>query len=346
MNRRAGSLVYICFYCKNVADDENELRSHWQSQHSGNEPQPFRFYAIEVLVCLCGQAGTWQELIEHHSHSHPEDVFALLNGIDKTRCALCAFKGRTMKIHFRTKHLIMSQWNRLHVSPENLHKLFAMNVMDINPNKTSHLNFICCNQHFHHNDFLIHTQSHIIPCSVCVNHSELGVHNMLSHMREFHENFNLMKYLYHFRNDLKMKFLVTRVVFQNGVVLRNRNLLKTKYDHFQDFMDTVDEWMEILKLEYEMDKKNDYILKVVVPYMEGEDVKMIFANLRRSVDVQIDSTHILRINRTKSKRAIEVEFRKAHVKKRFKEHVEGKCIGVRDLTNQPIHSNSLVQFEF
>ncbi|XP_055302510.1 uncharacterized protein LOC129568537 isoform X2 [Sitodiplosis mosellana] len=115
---QAGSLVYHCFYCKDANEptlfhSENDLYSHWLSAHNSSRTQPFQFYAVETVICYrCGEVGTFEELTNHYSQRHRDEVFVILRkGAEK--CALCDYGGKWMNIHFKAEHRIQSKPKRL-----------------------------------------------------------------------------------------------------------------------------------------------------------------------------------------------------------------------------------------
>lgn len=287
-------------------NNTNDVNQHRLSEHG---TQSFKFYAVETVICYhCDKVGTFEELKDHHSQMHPDEVFVILSGTDKNKCALCDYDGKLKNIHFKVRHSTLysaaSVFNPVQMSIGNLQHLGISNI-DY---------FICCQKHINPLDLLEHVQQHENTCPSCAHYKSKDLFDLLVHLREAHNDHKYDLYLENYKKSLKNKFYEVQAIFANGLVLFNCNLAGTKYDRITEFIVRINEWLNVLKLKFERLIQNMHILKVIMPYIEGENIKMILGNLRRVLGVQTSVGDILRVQRAQSNGAILIECRNAKFK--------------------------------
>lgn len=340
-------MVYHCFYCKienksKVFYKKTEAQNHWFIEH--NQTQRFQFYAGETAICCCcGEVGTFEELTTHHSQMHPNEVFVILNGANKETCALCNYHGKQMNIHSKVMHRDQSVFNPVRMSIASLQQLhITINEIE---------NFYCCQQLIDPSDLLKHMQNHGRLCSICNNYETIDMVDMLMHIRSVHSEDKIDPHLKTFRKKLKKEFYNTAIIFANGVVLFNCNLIGTEFDVIEDFDGFVGDWIQNLKSDFQKEIEKECILKVIIPYIDGENIKMIFGNLCRMLGVQINHSDIVKIERTASKRDLSIECRSPDVKKDLMKRSSTTRISVSDLIDSastymfPPNMNFSVTFE-
>lgn len=94
--------------------------------------------------------------------------------------------------------------------------------------------------------------------------------------------------------------------------------------------------------------KKKHLIKMIVPYVPTENIKTIFANLLRQLD--INSRGFSNLKRSDSKRAIFVECDSAKLKQHFEEQESAKSIFASHLTDSvssyDIPSGMPIRFEY
>lgn len=241
------------------------------------------------------------------------------------------------------KRSIQSPWN-LFISHENLSKLLAGNE-----NKESH--FICCRQNVTKNNLLEHIQKHSVPCNLCKQFESDELIKMLTHLREIHKIDDFPTVLKEFQEMVVKKIRQSYFVYKNGLVLRYQSLHGTQYDPIPSIDQAIEDWIGNLKKEFMQVLRNEYVFKVITPYVYGEDIKMIFLNLRERLGIEIHGgkSEFVKIDRSSSKRSIVVECRTAETKNMFKKKSKRTVFATELMSsgyNLPIDCNIPIKFEF
>lgn len=325
---KASKVVYYCYYCRDqVFDKQDCVQNHWTSLHQYNDLQPFRFYACEVVTCYqCNHTGSWNNVIDHHTEVHPNEVFAAVSGNNRKSCSLCNYKG-LMNIHFKKKHReIPSGFSINRMLPNNLQNLLQIN--DANTKRDRKYDFLCCSERITHEYLLEHLQQHENICSICKSFKTTDIVGFLFHVREEHGDKNADAYLSTFQQKLKMLFENIEMVYENGLILSHSNLAGTIYDLTSEYNASVKAWLEWIKEEFEAEKEKKYTLKIGIPHLVGEDVNILLGNLYGML--RIIRPEILKIMRIDSK-TISVEFLFARDKDRIMKFVQRMPFATFDL---------------
>lgn len=231
---------------------------------------PFRFYVTEPMVCYrCGVMSTFSGLKTHFATEHPNESIVLHHHSNRKKCALCPYTGDLMAQHFENEHKLIVQsdvFNPICLTEECLNRLIAVNIhkktkcihcddafetdaelrvhltrshptmKQESQNRFADQNVVvyvdCCQVKLTPINYLNHFLGHIMNfnCSSCpftaqtisdiVCH-EAHIHNRIDTVMERCAMYLDLARLHHFR---------TKILFGNGLVLINQNLLHTKYD--------------------------------------------------------------------------------------------------------------------
>lgn len=250
------SLVYSCYNCKlenkpTIFHNKIEVDNHWYSEHVLSTAMSAQFYATERASCYrCDEVGTFDQLFDHHSRMHTDELFVIVRTTDKTKCALCSYGGKFMNIHFKATHSNQTDFNPIRISVESLREL---HVAD---NTNTMEKFICCQQIIELIDLIDHVQhAHVQhSCSKCGKYKTKDLVHMLLHLRD-HGDCEIEPYLAEFKKSLQTQFYGTELLFSDGLVLFNYNLIGTKYDVIHDFNFCVDAWINKLKMVYHQENE-------------------------------------------------------------------------------------------
>lgn len=311
-------------------------------QHKKEQSKPFRFLVEEMASCYhCAFFGLWPELNMHHHQSHQSLQFGITNGNDRARCAFCEYRGQNMPGHINKDHSglfhpskreILERSNGfIQISVTNLRKLFSPNKHNVAVKFFCETNYLPTE--VTENDVLRHLQEHGIEC-FC-KYKTRSFFDSLTHKRAVHGYNDIEKDQINFTHYLMNQFNNMKVLFKNGLVLSNSNLIDKNLIHFTDFHNDVRNFMATLKLQFQNEISMKYCFGIVICYVPGENVNMIFDNLCQRLGIQINRYDIINIERNESKRAIVVECRHAYTKQQI------RAIA----TNEPILIQSLFYAE-
>lgn len=217
-------------------------------KHGKNRTQPLRYYAHETVICYhCDYTGTWKRVVDHHSKAHPNDSLVVSNGSDRKTCALCTFRG-SLGIHFKQIHKTIPKG----LNPLQITTSIILQKLKNCPN----FSYICCGKFINRECILEHMQQHGNTCTMCNDFETKDIVRLWMHKKEAHGKTNIEFQFLRFEKSLKEEFLQTEVVFENGLVLTNRNLIGTPHNLAHEFAEAVKSWIEILKVELEKEKRN------------------------------------------------------------------------------------------
>lgn len=283
-------LLFTCVHCDAVGDVDNcwstvkDVHLHWRSSHP---TKPFQFSAALLMSChYCNFFSTFHGLKEHHEKKHPQKEFVLSDLIDQNRCAICEYVGDGLVGHFKSKHELTVQINRLNpisLSNEIINKLTGINInrkrecghcqnifeteADIKMHHQIEHNGLemssqkvfdkesfyvvtgCCQSTLEPHELLDHFEHHkfSVLCSKC--HFETSeLYEFINHQINEHELTKDADFLY--KRFLFNRFWKTLLVFGNGLVLNKSNLVKTDFDDSKAFQDLVESMLKEQKEKY------------------------------------------------------------------------------------------------
>lgn len=249
-----------------------DVYMHWQLSHVISKP--FRFYVAQTAVCQFGDAiGTYRELMKHQQQAHPSDIPAVVCYDDPKKCGICLKSVDVMHEHFEMEHKAITKkglFNPMRMSDASLDELMKIgihkkrqcghcdaifeteNEIDIH-HSIGHENmekisipyidngnpFLICGYCHHKIDrehYLMHIKSHpyVFKCWNCLYESK-DLIDLVLHDQKMHERSTLDYHCSVFPDWLNGFFNNTKMVFPNGLVLRNYNLIGTKYDDSKMF---------------------------------------------------------------------------------------------------------------
>lgn len=268
-----------------------EIYEHWMAEHSTvSNTKWFQFYACKTLQCnFCSETGTFHAL-KVHAKKHAETEIPVVVAKRRHRqCGLCSFVGFEMIEHFESSHRPALQCNIFNPARMSVDLIRALRSIDIHEKrKCGHCAKIFEHDHelqSHHDDkhfplellsekyydgvsafavcaecklnierreFFRHLRSHELDfkCSMCAfecrNLLDIVTHDKKIHgMNSF--NFHSSKFI----DRLRKCQLSSKIVFGNGFVLNNVNLVGTKYDESMDFVDYIEEFIQMQKEQYD-----------------------------------------------------------------------------------------------
>lgn len=253
--------------------------------------KPFQFYVAQTAVCQFGDAiGTFRELLKHHQQVHPNEMSAVVCHDDQKKCGICLKSVDAVRDHFEKEHKTIVKkklFNPMRLSDVGLDELIKIDVhskrqcghcdaifeteneIDIhysigheNQEKISRLVtdnrdpfLICgyCQHKVSRELYLSHIKSHpyVFKCYNCAYESK-NLIDLIFHDKKTHDRDTLDYHCTVFPDWLNGFFCSTKVVFPNGLVLRNYNLIGTKFDDSKMFDVFIDGLVELIKSKYEL----------------------------------------------------------------------------------------------
>lgn len=288
-------IKYSCVYCHHpnapLRSEIREIYAHWQSEHPS---QPFRFQAAQTAICHARDAaGTYRELLKHHQDKHPMEPFTLVSRMHRKKCGICDFNGDSLIEHFENVHKEF-MGNDGACDPIQLTESELNDLLDIDfeRNQCRHCNrsfptntelkchhssehfgmlkfatnsvndqYVCicvhCAKQIDRNAYLQHLVHHSYDytCSQCPFTTK-DLICLVAHDKQDHAVDSLNFCCLDFKNRLKKYFLESSIVFGNGMVLVNHNLLGTKFDESRAFEAYITTEIGLMKEQYQLLLKN------------------------------------------------------------------------------------------
>lgn len=258
----------------------DEVYDHWLSSHLNDSiSQPFQFHAVGRLRCYhCGKLDSFQKLVKHHKTRHTNKMFAVSDQENMKKCGICRFKDGNLIEHFKCTHeaeFSSKVFNPVLYLEERIIELLNINAenefhciecnetfpthaetychfailhagIDANPfiggqNNPAYLICGFCAKIVDVNQYLNHFKKHSynFPCTTCSYRSS-DLAELVFHQRTVHNSDTLDHHCSVFPDWLRNKNLNTKLVFNNGLVLKNCNVLGTKFDDSKLFNIFVD----------------------------------------------------------------------------------------------------------
>lgn len=267
------------------------MYQHWVTIHA-DDPKPFEFYAIALLICFhCDTIGIFHDLVKHHKEQHSDQQFTIIDRMDANKCGICQYKDGNLVNHFKTKHesaINLTCINPIAYSEQRIDELLSIKLhqnVDNEQNHPVHLICILCQKKVKPDAYLNHYNEHsyVFSCTRCIFRAndfvELIIHEKYKHNIDSVDDDCLI-----FLNWIKENFMETKLVFGNGLILQNWNVVETKFDErkqFDEFIgDFVQKKKEEAKLRLERDGINDTL--AAAPNIEAPPSNnlMINAELR------------------------------------------------------------------
>lgn len=259
-------MVYICFHCQKQVDNNKdhramtaepsntieEMKSHWESNHA---LKPFLYYAVGVGACFyCDYIDTFSQLQAHYQQKHAEHTFIVVDQRNRSKCGLChkIFSNTDMHTHFKSEHhsfYLYGTFSPICFTQKEIDWLIRWNLSGIveNPSKVQY--FICGHCSLQYNADTMSLKQHyeqdkfLFQCSNCV-YTTKRKHELFAHEKQTHNLSNVRtKHFEILKNRSHKYYLRTKLIFSNGLVLFNHNLLNTKFDDRNDFWPFVEHFV-------------------------------------------------------------------------------------------------------
>lgn len=302
-----------------------DIYQHWESMHK-SESKPFQFIPVQKLRCFhCDLTETFPELLTHHKEIHSSLSFAVVSLEDHKKCGICNTVTEELIDHFGVEHESIEQcelYNPVSLSNEILSSLLDSNNKHF-PCNYCHRSFetqpeiefhhtiehsdkekniitvtvpietylICgyCHQTIKNCDkYLNHMEDHRyeFKCSRCDFKTDKLI-ELVVHDKQQHRINSLNYRCLEFTEMLKKHFSQTKIIFQNGLILFNQNLLGTLLVNQKLLFDLfIEELMTIIKQKY----KNEHELIEVEE--NGNEARNEEENELESKSVEISSVKI------------------------------------------------------
>lgn len=277
---------------ESIGGSIDDVYKHWQTSHIINLPsKSFLFSVAPIGVCQFGDAiGTYRELLKHQHHSHPNESLAIVSVDDRKKCGICLKPSDSMIEHFEIEHKTLSRtevFNPMRMSDGQLDHLLSIEVhkkrqcghcdavfetdneIDIHheigheqlekiskpyvDSRSPYLVCAYCQVAVDRDEYLIHVKSHpyVFKCWKCTYQTKALV-DLVFHDKQMHERDTLDYHCAMFSEWIKSHFEKTKMIFPNGLVLRNYNLFGTTFDDSKLFGVFVDGLVALVKNKFEL----------------------------------------------------------------------------------------------
>lgn len=269
---------YFCAYClthENYSQTESfsgtidNVYEHWLAKHSNESiSQPFRFYAVPLVVCFhCECVGVYYDLVKHHAEKHLGHQFVVVKQRNNKKCGVCHFKDGNLLEHFQKEHkldsVLKAAFNPLRYSEERINDLLKIDMnnsrsdqskeVDVgNRNTPDHLICGYCLQKVDHTNLLKHFGEHKynFKCSQSqCTYQSADLSELICHEHSVHAIDNVKTHYKDFPNWMRAKFSNTDIVFHNGLSLKMYNVHGTKFDENKLFDVSIDTFLDLKKKE-------------------------------------------------------------------------------------------------
>lgn len=254
--------------------------------------KPFEFSAAQIGVCHHGDAiGTYRELLKHQRQTHSgSDSLIIVSYEDRSKCGICLKMPALMADHFEAEHKTNSpaEWfNPMRFSDRQLDELLTIDVhkrlkcgncdqifetdndfdihhsighegkpklsMPHDEHADSHLICGYCQNKIDRDAYISHIKSHpyVFKCWKC-SYQTNDLVNLVIHDKKLHERDTLAYHCHMFSEWLKSHFNKTKMVFPNGLAVKNFNLVGTKFDDSKVFGVYLDGFVELVRNKFEL----------------------------------------------------------------------------------------------
>lgn len=243
-------------------------------------------------------AGTYFELLRHHQIKHPNDPFTLLSRMHRKKCGICDFNGDLMIEHFESVHKeFMGKGTAGTCDPIPFTELEMEDLLEIDfaNNKCCHCpavfstsfelkdhysmdhigvpmntnmvvqSNVCvcshCNKEISRMEYLPHLTQHSydFKCSQCPFVTK-DLICLVAHDKRDHGLDSLNFCSSNFKKRLKSDFFNSSIVFGNGLILVNHNLIGTKFDESKEFEAFTTHVIDLMKEQYQLLMKNSKVV--------------------------------------------------------------------------------------
>lgn len=238
-------------------------------------------------------------MLKHQEEQHPQQTFIIIDQIDRQKCGICHYRQGDLAAHFKKHHdsiFPLKVFNPAHFTEEKLTELLAINVFKkyqcaecskmfdtmaevtdhfqvshdgkeaawsvVEKNRDTPVYLICgyCQMTVECNGYLNHFKEHSynFNCSKCTCQSQ-DLSQLIFH-EQIHHNIDTKTHHFTvFPDWVKNKFLNTKMVFFNGLVLKNYNVLRSKYDESKLFAVFTEGLLDLMKERLKQMIKNNEI---------------------------------------------------------------------------------------
>lgn len=259
-------------------DDIELIYGHWLSAHTDlPKAKPFQFYVTQLVAChFCDVLGTFSEVVEHQKTVHPNDGLIIANQSNRKNCSLCNHVGN-LNAHFEVAHnniLSNETSNPFRVTNEILkeilsidihqkcqcghcatifetvdelehhhsmeHSELAIDSKQIHDEKKADLQCGECNLKVNQDEYFRHLEDHSFQfkCSECEFRTKI-LTELTAHNERVHRNNVVIVRSEEFTQHLTDVHCKSKMIFSNGLVLTNFNLMGTKYDKSSEFAEVL-----------------------------------------------------------------------------------------------------------
>lgn len=288
------NLVYYCMYCRDgwKTGESNrrtyksiyKAHAHWHRTHANsNESKPFRFYAIEFVLCVhCKFIGSFDAVRQHTKAKHPNELLTISSVVDPNACALCQYVGDNLGQHIKSEHELVLRTdtvNPTRFNDETLKRLlnayvywkfkclYCEQIYESEESVKAHSEIEhlhvpmaytkctdddiklvagCCGATLELHEFLDHVAdpNHVVG-AVCsrCNFQTNDTFEFVNHQVQTHKMTKDASYLY--RRVMLTKFWATKVIFGNGLVVTKHNLLNTEWDDSTPFISLIEKLLAV-----------------------------------------------------------------------------------------------------
>lgn len=256
--------------------------------------KPFQFNVSEIAVCRFGDAiGTYNELVKHQQQVHSNEPLAIVDYHDRKKCGICLKTTDELIEHFQNEHKMLLQkkyFNPMQLSDAKLNELLKIDIhkkmqcghcdavfetedellihhsighgnkekISIQFVDKSNAYLICgyCQIKVNHDEYFTHFKQHpyVFKCWKCTYQSKDLV-ELVCHDKYVHNRNTLDYHCSMFPDWVKTHFINTKMVFSNGLVLRNYNLIGTNLDVSNIFDKFIAGLLEVIKDRFSLSIK-------------------------------------------------------------------------------------------
>lgn len=245
-----------CYYCQTIGNYFELLKHHKDCHHT--EPVVIVSQINCKKCALCSYVGSG--IIAHFDATHKLVLKTITNRLLRTAIAPHRLTNAALnqrlesKVHRKLKcghcSVTFDSDGEMRDHHNKCHSTTKLKIKEFYDNHNSHLICNCCHIKVDRNLYLNHVEcSHAFnfKCSNCNFHTT-DMLELVNHDKKAHGLMNSFGYrCLQWKNRLKSDYMKTLVIFGNGFVCTQQNLLETKYSDYKQFKVFVETLMKIKK---------------------------------------------------------------------------------------------------
>lgn len=234
-------------------DSIDELKSHFSNKHASER---CLFYAVEIGCCFyCDKIDTYARLKNHQNFRHNGKIFVVVDAQNRSACGIChnSFPPIEMEQHFRKAHdpaYLVGIFNPVCITQHEVEQLLNIRICENRASVTEIQKYICghCNAELYPSkaSFKSHFESTTFKfqCSRCELIAD-NFENLIAHETSQHSIDVREKHFIDFKARLQKYYYRTRLIFTNGLVLFNHNVLSTSFDFRKEFWSFINDFVDL-----------------------------------------------------------------------------------------------------